>query len=158
MAEKADALGVPFGPERGRLVGGSAITLADGRVIQPDDVLDEEIPGVKYVHIGDVGRTDTLVDVCRDASALTIEATYTENEAVMAKDFGHLTAAQGARLAQEANVNTLLLTHISRRYYEREIRQEARAIFPNTFVARDFDHYQIGRNGASLIETPPNES
>jgi ribonuclease Z len=70
----------------------------------------------------------------------------------MAKEFGHLTAAQGATLAKEAGVKSLILTHLSRRYFERDIKQEARAIFPATFVARDFDHYQITRDGAERID------
>lgn len=145
LAEKAEALGVPFGPERAELVAGNAVTLTDGRTIEPDEVLGEIIPGTKYVHVGDVGRTDNLLNICQDADALVIEATYTEEEAEMAAQFGHLTAAQGARLAKEANVNTLILTHISRRHTGREIAAEARAIFPNTYVARDFDHFEISR-------------
>ena len=147
LAEKAEALGVPFGPERGRLVAGQAITLANGRTIHPDEVLGEEIRGTKYIHIGDVGRTDNLVEICRGADALVIEATYTEEEAQMATESGHLTAARAARLAAEAGVSTLILTHISRRHSGRQIREEAQAIFPHTYVARDFDHFQISRDG-----------
>jgi ribonuclease Z len=151
LAERAEALGVPFGPERGRLVQGEAVTLGDGRVIRPEDVLGEEVAGTKYVHIGDVGRTDNLVEHCRDATCLTIEATYTEEEVEMAAQFGHLTAAQAARLARAAGVNTLLLTHLSRRYYGRQIGDEARAIFPATYVARDLDHFQITREGVTRL-------
>ncbi len=152
LAEKADALGVPFGPERARLVRGEVVALADGRTIAPDEVLGEIIPGVKYVHIGDVGRTDNLVEICQDADALVIEATYTAEEAEMAQAFGHLTAAQAAHLAAQANVKTLILTHLSRRYSERMIREEAQAIFPATQVARDFDHFQITREGTIRLD------
>jgi ribonuclease Z len=157
LEEKAAELGVPFGPERGRLVRGEAVTLADGRTIQPDDVLGKAIPGTKYVHIGDVGRTDTLLEVCRDADTLVIESTYIEEEAEMARQFGHMTAARAARLAQEANVKSLILTHLSRRYYERDVRTEAQSIFPHAFVARDFDHFQITRGGAVLLKKHKNE-
>ncbi len=149
LAEKAEALGVPAGPERSRLVRGEAITLADGRVVHPDDVLGGVIPGTRYVHVGDAGSTSDLVSVCQGADTLTIEATYTETDAAMARQFGHLTAAQAARLARDAGVGTLLLTHLSRRYYERDVKDEARAIFPRTYVARDFDHYVITRGGAA---------
>ena len=152
LAEKADILGVPFGPERARLVQGEAIALEDGSTIQPDDVLGETIPGTKYVHIGDVGRTANLVDVCFEADALTIESTYLEADADMARKFGHLTAARAARLAAQANVKSLILTHLSRRYFERDVLHEARSIFPNTFVARDFDHFQITRDGTERLE------
>lgn len=152
LAERADELSVPFGPERTVLVRGEPVTLADGRVIHPDDVLGPEQPGTKYVHVGDAGRTDNLFDVVREADALVIEATYTEEEATMAADFGHMTAARAAALARDAGVKHLILTHLSRRYSEREIRTEARAIFPNTFVARDFDHFQITREGVVRVK------
>src|SRR5262245_32535848 len=120
LSDKAEALGVPFGPERAKLVRGQAITLADGRVIQPDDVLGPNLPGARYVHIGDVGRTDNIIQYVQNAHALTIEATYLSAETEMARQFGHLTAAQAAQLARDANVNTLILTHISRRSRERD--------------------------------------
>jgi ribonuclease Z len=152
LAERADELGVPFGPERSRLVRGEAVTLDDGRVVRPEGVLGPALPGTKYVHIGDVGRTDNLVEVVRGADALVMEATYAEDEGVMAADFGHMTAARAAALAREAGVKHLILTHLSRRYSERDIRTEARAIFPNTTVARDLDHYQITREGVVRVK------
>jgi ribonuclease Z len=152
LDDKAAELGVPFGPERGRLVRGETVTLADGRLIQPEDVLGEAIPGVKYVHIGDVGRTETLLEICRNANALVMESTYVEEEAAMAQEFGHMTAARAARLARDANVKSLILTHLSRRYAERDVRREAQAIFPNTAVARDFDHFQITHEGARRVK------
>jgi ribonuclease Z len=145
LPEKADALGVPFGPERRDLVAGRAITLADGRLIQPDDVLGPLQKGVKLVVIGDTGRTDDLFESCRDADALVIESTYIEEEAEMARQFSHLTARQAAELALKAGVKKLILTHISRRYREKDVLKEAQAIFPNTSVARDFDSFQIKR-------------
>jgi ribonuclease Z len=151
LAERAEALGVPFGPERARLVQGETVTLPDGRVIRPEQVLGEEIPGTKYVHIGDVGRTHDLVEHCRSATCLTIEATYMDEEAEMAEQFGHLTARQAAQLAREAGVGTLLLTHLSRRYFGRDVQDEARAIFPASFVARDLDHFQITREGVTRL-------
>ena len=152
LAERAGELGVPFGPERARLVRGEAVALADGRVVQPDDVLGETLHGTKYVHIGDVGRTDTLIDIVRGADALVMESTYLEEEAQMAADFGHMTATRAAQLARDAGVKHLILTHLSRRYSEREVRQEARAVFANTHVARDLDNYQITREGVVRVK------
>ncbi len=156
LDDQAAALGVPVGPERGLLVRGQTITLSDGRTIHPDDVLGEAIPGVKYIHTGDVGRTDTLLEICRNADTLVIESTYVEEEAEMAQQFGHMTAARAATLARDAGVKSLILTHLSRRYFERDVRREAQAIFPNTAVARDFDHFQITRDGARRL--PRNSS
>ena len=152
LAERAAELGVPFGPERTQLVRGEALALADGRVIQPEDVLGPALPGTKYVHIGDVGRTDNLTEIVRDADALIMEATYLEEEAAMAADFGHMTAARAAALARQAGVKYLILTHLSRRYSERQVRQEARVIFPATSIARDLDHFQITREGVVRVK------
>jgi ribonuclease Z len=149
LAEKARDLGVPAGPERAHLVRGQPITLSDGRTIHPDDVLGPSRAGTRFVFIGDAARTDNLVEAAQDADALVIEATYTTQEADVAREFGHLTARQAAELAVAANVQHLILHHISRRYTEREILDEAAPLFANTTVARDLDHYQIRRN------TPP---
>jgi ribonuclease Z len=145
LADRAEALGIPAGPIRRDLVSGKAVTLADGRRIEPDDVLGPLTPGTRLVHVGDCGRTDDIAEVCRAADALIIEATYLQVEAEMAREFGHLTARQAAELAKQAGVHRLLLTHISRRYREQEVLEEAAAIFPEVDVVRDFDQFQVRR-------------
>jgi len=145
LNDKATELGVPFGPERRELVAGNEITLPDGKRIKPDDVLGPIQRGTKLVVVGDTGKTENLVEVCRDADALVIESTYLDEETEMAKQFNHLTARQGAELAIKAGVKKLILTHISRRYREKDVIKEAQALFPNTSVARDFDTFQIKR-------------
>lgn len=145
LSQKADELGVPFGPERGQLVAGNEITLADGRRVTADEVLGDWERGSKFVVVGDAGRTDNLLEVCKDADGLVIESTYLDEEEEMAKQFSHLTARMGAELAIKAGVKKLILTHISRRYREKDVIAEAQSIFPNVIVARDFDTYQIKR-------------
>ncbi len=145
LPEKAEALGVPPGPQRRDLVNGKAVTLENGTKVKPEDVLGEKVPGIKLVHVGDAGETKDLVKACKGADALVIEATYLEAEADMAREFSHLTARQAAELAKEAGVHQLILTHLSRRYRERDVLAEAQAVFPNTAVARDFDTYQVKR-------------
>ena len=146
LPEKADELGVPFGPERRDLVAGKTITLSNGRQITPNDVLGEVERGTKLVVVGDTGRTDNLLEACKDADALVIESTYLDEEAEMASQFSHLTAKQGAELAIQANVKKLILTHISRRYREKDVLKEVQALHPNATVARDFDVFQIKRD------------
>lgn len=152
LAEKAEELGVPRGPERRKLVQGQPITLANGTVVQPEQVLGKEEHGVKLALVGDAGRTDDIVEYCQDADALMIEATYASYEAEMAERFGHLTAAQAAELAATANVGHLFLVHLSRRYSEREIAREAQAIFPNSTVPRDLDYYRILKRAVEKVE------
>jgi len=154
LNEQAEALGIPPGPWRRDLVNGSPVTLPDGRTILPDQVLGPERPGTRFVLVGDTGRTGNLIEPCRDADALVIEATYLQEEAEMARSFSHLTARQSATLAQRAGVKNLILTHLSRRYRERDVLAEAQAVFPNARVARDFDAFQIRRDECAPVEIP----
>ena len=146
---KADELGIPFGPERSELVDGKTLVLPNGGRVTPDDVLGPLQRGAKLVVIGDVGKTDGLEDYCRDADALVIESTYLNEEAEMARDFSHLTAQQAAELAVRANVRRLILTHVSRRYREKDILKEAQAAHPNVSVARDLESFQVKRVDAA---------
>lgn len=147
LPEKADALGVPFGPERRDLVEGRSVALSDGRTILPEDVLGPLQRGTKFVMVGDTGRTENLLEMAREADGLVIESTYLDTEAEMAAEFSHLTARQAAELAVKAGVKKLILTHISRRYRERDVLAEAQSVFPGAVVARDFDTFQIKREG-----------
>jgi len=157
LPDKAEALNIPVGPCRRDLVNGQPVTLPDGRVIQPDDVLGPEKPGTRLVHIGDVGRTSDLVDVCRGVDTMVIEATYLEEEAEMARQFAHMTAKGAAELALDCEAKHLILTHISRRYRERDVLAEARAIFPETVVARDFDAFQVKRSDLTKFDLHPED-
>ncbi len=145
LVEAAQALGVPAGPERKRLVAGESITLADGRVVHPDQVLGDSVPGTKFVYVGDIARIEEVIEPARGADALVMEATYISEDVTIARQFGHITAAESATCAREAGVKTLYLTHISRRYSGAVIEAEARAIFPNTIVANDLDKATIKR-------------
>lgn len=145
LPERAAALGVPAGPERRRLVSGEAITLADGRVIQPEDVLGAERPGVSVAVTGDAARVDDLADAVQGVDLLVCEATYLQQDADMARRFGHLTAGQAAWLAREAGARLLVLNHLSQRYRVQQILDEVRPIFPEVIVGRDFDHFQVTR-------------
>jgi ribonuclease Z len=152
LPEQAEALGIPQGSLRRDLVAGKPVTLPDGRTIQPEQVLGPARPGTRLVHVGDVGRTDELEQVCQGADALVIEATYLQEELELAGQFAHLTARQAAELAKRAGVGQLILTHISRRYRERDVLAEAQAVFPNTAVARDFDTFQVRRGECVKVE------
>lgn len=150
LPEKAAALGVPAGPVRRDLVNGKPITLADGRTIQPDDVLGPDRPGVSIAVVGDAGQVTDLVDAVTGADVLVCEATYLERDRDLAQRFGHLMAGQAAWLAREAGARKLVLTHLSQRYRVREMLAETRPLFAETTVARDFDHYSVTREKVVL--------
>lgn len=143
LPEKAEELQIPSGPWRRDLVNGKSVTLPDGRKINPDQVLGDYKAGTRMVILGDVAETDSLVTYCDQADALVTEATYLESEAEMADQFGHMTARKSAELAKKANVKRLILTHLSRRYREKDILAEAQSVFPNTVIARDFDTFLV---------------
>jgi ribonuclease Z len=148
LAEKADELGVPFGPERSLLVKGHPVTLKDGTVIMPDMVLGQEVPGVKILFTGDINNLEPIAPYAANADALITEATFLDEHTEEAAAFGHITARQAARFARDNNIKHLLLTHISRRYREYEVIKEATSVFPNTTVVRDLDHFRIRRGSA----------
>jgi ribonuclease Z len=141
--ETADALGVPNGPERGDLQRGESITLSDGRVLTPDAVLGPARPGRTIVIPGDTAPTEAVQALAHGADVLVHEATFTEDERDRAAETLHSTAAQAARLARDAEVRLLALTHLSPRYFGPELLEEARAIFPETVAPRDFDVIEV---------------
>jgi ribonuclease Z len=145
LADIADALGVPAGPERKKLVAGESVTLQSGLVVEPDHVLGEPVPGTKLVFVGDAGRVKDLTPFAEDADALVIESTYVERDADLAARFGHITASQSATLARDAGAKQLFLVHLSRRYSDREILREAASVFPDVIVPRDLEVYSISR-------------
>jgi ribonuclease Z len=139
----ADALGVPNGPERGALQRGEEVTLADGRTVTPDQVLGPARTGRKIVITGDTAPSNEIVEAAWGADVLVTEATFSEEERERAEETNHQTAAQAAQTAQKAGVGLLALTHLSNRYFGPEIAREARDIFPETVVPRDFDVVEV---------------
>jgi ribonuclease Z len=143
ISERLDALGVPAGPERALLAQGRSVVLADGRHIEPEMVRGAPAVGTALAVIGDTEEIAALIEPVRGADALVIEATFLERDATLARARGHLTAAAAARLARDAEVHELLLTHISGRYSPEEILTEAARHFPNVRVVSDFDRTSI---------------
>ena len=152
--QAADALGVPSGPERGALQRGESVTLADGTTITPDKVLGPARPGRKVVIAGDGGPAESVIDAARNADVLVHEATFCEDERERARETQHSTAHEAAGVARAAEVELLALTHLSNRYFGGEVAREARTIFPNTVVPKDFDTIDVrfAERGGPLLE------
>ena len=136
--ETATALGIVPGPEFGQLQRGEIV-----RGVQPEQVLGPARAGRKIVISGDTSPCETLAIASHEADVLIHEATFTEEEHDRAAETGHSTAAQAATLARDAGVSMLALTHFSTRYTVGVLRDEARAIFPQTVLPRDFDSIEI---------------
>jgi ribonuclease Z len=153
--QAADALGVPSGPERGALQRGESVTLADGTTVTPDKVLGPARAGRKVVIAGDGGPSETVIDAARNADVLVHEATFCEDERERARETQHSTAHEAAGVARAAEVELLALTHLSNRYFGGEVAREARTIFPNTVVPKDFDTIDVRfeeRGGPQLVK------
>ena len=127
----------------GLLQHGEAVTLDSGVTIRPDAVVGEARPGRTLVFSGDTRPCKGLFQACVGADVLVHEATFLEEEAERAAETGHTTALQAGRLAREAGVRLLALTHISTRHPGREILAEARSEFPAAVLPRDFDSIDV---------------
>jgi ribonuclease Z len=136
--EAAVRHGLAPGPEFGRLQRGETV-----RGVSPDEVLGPPRPGRKVVLSGDTAPCETLGVASYRADLLVHEATFAAPELERAAETRHSTAAQAARLAADAEVTMLALTHISTRYPVGVLVEEAREIFPGAVVPRDFDAIEI---------------
>ena len=148
-ADELRAIGVPFGPVFGRLKRGEVVTLEDGRVIDGKDYVSEDIKGRVVVICGDTRFTPKSITLAQNANVLVHEATYEADKEKIARQHFHSTSKQAATIALEADVQQLYLTHISARYLGHQVsqlEQEARKVFPQTKVVKDFDTFMIGRN------------
>jgi ribonuclease Z len=153
--ETAAALGIPVGPERGALQRGEAVTLPDGRTIRPEEVVGPPRPGRKLVISGDTAPAASVLEAARGADVLIHESTFAEEESERARETAHSTATEAAGIAKAAEVRLLALTHLSSRYAAGAIQREAREIFPETEVPRDFDIIDLRfeeRGGPHLIK------
>jgi ribonuclease Z len=144
--EKARALGIPEGPLWGRIHKGESITLDDGRTVAPAELVGGARPGRTVVVTGDTRPCDGVRHAAKGADLLVHEATFSHQDHERAAETGHTTAQQAARIAAEAGVKRLVLTHISPRYSREapELLAEARAVFAETTVARDGLEVEVG--------------
>jgi len=117
--------------------------LAGGRRIDPETVQGKLAPGASLAVVGDAEEVESLVAAVCGADALVIEATFLEVDAALAAERGHLTAAEAGRLAAEAAVGALYLTHISGRYDPAAVKAEASRFFPDVRVMNDLDHVAV---------------
>jgi ribonuclease Z len=136
--DRALALGVEAGPLYGELQRGQAVEV-NGRRVMPTEVMGDVRPGRKLVFTGDTRPCDSTVAVAQGAELLVHDGTFSAEERERAHQTGHSTAPDAARIAKEAGVSLLALTHLSSRYFGPTIEKEAREVFDSAVVPRDFD-------------------
>lgn len=136
--ERARALGIPEGPLYRKLQLGEDVQLNDGRVIQSHEVVGPPRPGKAIAYCTDTRPFAGTVELARGVDLIVHEATYTDDMANEARDYGHSTAAQAAQVARDAEAGRLLITHFSTRYADvTPLHEEARNVFPETLLAQD---------------------
>lgn len=141
--EKAVELGVAPGPDFGLLQRGSTVMTAEGRKVHPAEVMDSSREGRKVVLTGDTRPCAAVIELANGASVLVHDCTFGSSEMERALETGHSTAREAAEVAKAAGVGTLVLTHVSSRHSWRELRDEAREVFPGALLPRDFDYLII---------------
>ncbi|MFL6213518.1 MAG: ribonuclease Z [Blastocatellia bacterium] len=136
--ERARALGIPEGPLYRKLQLGEDVQLSDGRIIHSSEVVGPPRPGKAIAYCTDTRPFAGTVELARGVDLIIHEATYTDDMAYEARDYGHSTAAQAAQIARDAEARRLLITHFSTRYADvAPLHEEARAVFPETLLAQD---------------------
>ncbi|MGH7690776.1 MAG: MBL fold metallo-hydrolase, partial [Gemmatimonadaceae bacterium] len=143
--ERARELGIPEGPLWGQIHRGQPVTLPDGRVVEPAELVGPERPGRTVVVTGDTRPCEATVEMSRNADLLLHEATFADEEAERARETGHSTAREAAQVAAKAGVRKLVLTHISARYSgdTSDLTREAREAFTNVVVGKDGMEFDI---------------
>ena len=137
--ERARSLGVPEGPLWGRIHRGEPVTLDDGRVVQPSELVGPPRPGRTVVITGDTRPCENTVAAARNADLLVHEATFGDEEAERAVETGHSTAREAGVVAKRAGCRRLLLSHFSARYSRdaADLETQARAEFPEVTIGKD---------------------
>ncbi|MDF0727386.1 ribonuclease Z [Cytobacillus sp. S13-E01] len=148
LVDKLKELRIPPGPIFQRIKALETVKLEDGRIINGEEFVGPPQKGRVVTILGDTRICEASSKLASDADVLIHEATFSANEKQLAKDYFHSTTTQAATIAIEANVKTLIITHISSRYQGEDYKQlliEAKAIFDNTYIAKDFMSYKVVR-------------
>lgn len=145
IMEKVEQLQIPQTYMLAELKKGHSVTLEDGRIIFPNQVLGDPIKGHSFCYITDTRFTERSILLAKDADVMMHESTFLSDLEVKAKETGHSTAKQAATVAKEAKVGELVLFHFSARYPKAEpLVEEAKSIFEFTRAAKEFEEFFIG--------------
>ncbi len=151
-AEKADRLGVPFGPERKELILGRPITLSDGSVVAASEVVGEARPGRSITICTDTAPCPMAVQLARGTDVLVHEATFEPADRRHARRTLHSTSQDAARAAREAGARHLFLSHISSRYLAdtSPLLAGLEEIHDSTRLAKDFMQVRLALHGGGI--------
>lgn len=148
-AEKLKELNIPPGPIYGKIKNKETVELEDGRIINGQDFVGPKQKGRVVTILGDTVEHPNSIELSKNADVLVHESTFSSKETDLARQYNHSTTTQAAQIAKKAGANKLLLTHFSSRYMYKDMKQlknEARAIFPNTYLMNDLQEVSIPIN------------
>jgi ribonuclease Z len=145
LIDKVNEAGVPKGPLLQRLKSGEDVMLEDGRVVVSSDVTGEPQEGFTVAILGDTNYCSAAVELAQDTDILVHEATFDIDTGNLAKEYGHSTIGDAARVALEAGAKTLIANHISARFMPSDVahlQKQGEAIFPALHIAEDFSRFE----------------
>ena len=144
--ERAMELGIPAGPLLGKLQNGKVITLEDGKVIEPREVIGFPRDGHHFAYCMDTVPCENSIELARCADVILHDATFYGDQTELARISGHSTAAEAAKIAAQAEARLLILSHFSARTQPGDVEtilEEARVYFPNVVAASDLAQFTI---------------
>ncbi len=152
-AELATEMNIPEGPERRLLKDGHDITLDDGRVIRSSELVAPALPGRKIVYVTDTTYSSSSVELAEGADILIHESTYDNSDRRNARRTQHSTVDDAVRVAREAGVKLLLLTHISSRYLNRGslLQDQVEEVLPGSLLASDLMQIALPASGSPEV-------
>jgi ribonuclease Z len=146
LPDRLEAAGVA-GADVGRLQREGSVVTPAGRTVTLEE-MSEPRRGQVFAFVMDTRLCDAAFALADGADLLVCESTFLERDADLAAAYGHLTAAQAARVAKAAGARRLVLSHFSQRYPDAaDYAAEAAEIFPDVVVARDLDRVPVPPRG-----------
>lgn len=146
LVDKLKQLGIQPGPIYQKIKENPIVKLDDGSIINREDFIGPSKCGRIISILGDTRYMEVNKEFVRNSDILIHEATFSKDKQDLAKKYYHSTTTQAATLAKNSSVKKLIITHISSRYQDQEYKyllEEAKAIFSNTKLAKDFDHISV---------------
>lgn len=146
LSDKLREAGLPPGPQYAEIKSGRDIQMPDGRILKSSDYVSPMTEGRIVTIMGDTRICANARRLSHQADVLVHEATFAGDKADLAYKYYHCTSEEAARMAQEEQVGTLVMTHISSRYQGTDIeilQNEARKYIKNAYVAHDFWRFPI---------------
>ena len=117
---------------------------AEGEVIANSRLTTPAEPARSYAYCSDTRYIKTLHELVKGVSTLYHESTYSTEDAERARLYWHSTSQDAAKVARDASVGKLLLGHFSARYNnESQLLEEAKEIFPNSYLTREGATFDI---------------